>query len=94
MGLTMVGEAFADRLYRSDGTLAPRSRAGAVLGPAAATAQALTLAQEGSVIALDGAKVVFDAGTLCLHGDSPEAVESAKDIRRSFGLHGIGVRSY
>jgi UPF0271 protein len=94
MGLTMVGEAFADRLYMSDGTLAPRSAPGAVLGHAAATAQALTLAQEGSVIAGDRVKVVFDAGTLCLHGDSPEAVQSARDIRRSLGLHGITVRSY
>jgi 5-oxoprolinase (ATP-hydrolysing) subunit A len=94
MGLTMIGEAFADRLYMSDGTLTPRSRPGAVLGHAVATAQALTLAQEGSVIAGDKVKVVFDAGTLCLHGDSPEAVESAKDIRRSLGLHGISVRSY
>jgi UPF0271 protein len=94
MGLTMIGEGFADRLYLPDGTLSPRSLAGSVLGHAAATAQALTLAREGSVIALGGAKVVFDVGTLCLHGDSPEAVESAREIRRMLDSRGMDVRAY
>jgi UPF0271 protein len=93
MGLSIIGEAFADRLYLGDGTLSPRSTAGAVLGQEQATAQALTLAQEGSVIASNRAKVVFDVGTLCLHGDSPEAVESARAIRRELERSGFAVRA-
>jgi UPF0271 protein len=92
LGLRVVGEAFADRTYRSDGTLTPRTEPGAVIADAdAAARQALRIAREGRVAAADGAEVSVDAGTLCLHGDSPSAVDFARRIRREFAAAGIDV---
>jgi UPF0271 protein len=93
-GLTVMGEAFADRSYRGDGTLAPRSEAGAVIEDVGeAAAQALRIATEGSVLAGDGAVVTIDAATLCIHGDSAGAAELARVIRREFTRAGIVVGS-
>jgi len=91
-GLTVIGEAFADRSYRRDGTLTPRTEPGAVIADAdAAARQALRIARERSVVAADGAEVRVDAGTLCLHGDSPSAVGFARRIRRELAAAGIEV---
>ena len=93
LGLKVVGEAFADRSYRRDGTLTPRSEPGAVIGDAdAAARQALRIAGERSVAAADGAEVRVDAGTICLHSDSPSAVDFARRIRRELAAAGIDVR--
>jgi UPF0271 protein len=92
MGLRMVGEAFADRSYQDDGTLTPRSNPGALLTSAAAEAQALQIAQEGSVFSSSGAKILLGAETLCLHGDSADAVALARGIRESLAKAGIAVR--
>ena len=92
-GLKVLGEAFADRSYRSDGTLVPRSDPGAVIADeAAAAAQALRIAGEGVVRAADGSKTAVDADTICLHGDSPGAVSFARRIRRELASAGIAVR--
>lgn len=93
-GLRVRSEAFADRSYRRDGTLAPRSEAGSVIADAAAAArQALRIAAEGIVTASDGTEVPIDADTLCIHGDSPGAVEFARSIRAALAAAGIAVRS-
>lgn len=92
LGLRVVGEAFADRTYRRDGTLTPRTEPGAVIGDAdAAARQALRIARDGIVAAADGAEVKVDAGTICLHGDSPLAVDFARRIRRELAAAGICV---
>jgi UPF0271 protein len=91
-GLSVMGEAFADRSYRLDGSLVPRSDAGAVIeDEAAAATQALRIAREGVVRTLDGADVRIDASTLCIHGDKPESVAFARRIRREFAQAGIVV---
>jgi 5-oxoprolinase (ATP-hydrolysing) subunit A len=92
LGLRVVGEAFADRTYRRDGTLTPRSEQGAVIGDAdAAARQAVRIARDGSVAAADGAEVRVEAGTICLHGDGPSAVEFARRVRRELAAAGIDV---
>jgi 5-oxoprolinase (ATP-hydrolysing) subunit A len=68
-GLPAYREGFADRRYRPEGGLAPRSQPDAVLGPKEAAEQALRLARSGE----------FD--TICLHGDSPGAGKTARAIR-------------
>jgi len=75
-------EVFADRRYTPEGYLVPRSQANAMIeDEGEAVAQALRMANEGEVIALDGSLVKVQADTLCIHGDGPSALEFVKKIR-------------
>ena len=90
-GLRVVPEAFADRTYLPDGTLMPRSREGSVLtDPAAVARQAVTISTEQRVRAADGTWIELPCRTLCLHGDTPGAVELARRVRAR--LEAAGVR--
>lgn len=90
--LPFVPEAFADRRYLGDGSLMPRSRKGAVLEGDAASEQVRLLLDEGCVIADDGSRVRVEFKTLCIHGDSPAAVESAGWVRKELQTRGITTR--
>jgi UPF0271 protein len=91
-GVRAVGEVFADRSYRRDGSLTPRSEPGALITDEnAAVAQALSMVERGTVRALDGAEVPVAAGTLCLHGDQPGAVAFARALRATFATRCIAV---
>jgi UPF0271 protein len=91
-GLRVKGEAFADRAYRSNGTLVPRSEPGSLIeDPAAAVRQALSIASEGKVTAQDASEVRIEADTLCIHGDNPGAPEFARRIRAGLAAAGIEV---
>jgi 5-oxoprolinase (ATP-hydrolysing) subunit A len=90
-GMTACEEGFCDRAYRRDGGLVARSEPGAVLAdPAAAAAQALTLAR-GAVVAADGSVLTLWVDTLCIHGDSPAAVAIATAVRTAMADVGIEV---
>jgi 5-oxoprolinase (ATP-hydrolysing) subunit A len=92
VGLRVAEEAFADRLYRSDGSLTPRSQKGSVISDeAAAVGQAVRIASEGVVTASDGTVVPVVADTLCIHGDNPGAVKFAARIRAGLSAAGIPV---
>lgn len=94
MGLRVAHEVFADRAYLPDGTLMPRSQAGAVLhDPAAIAARAVRLAREGVVLAADGARLMLVADTLCLHGDTPGAAALARAVRDALESEGVIVRA-
>jgi UPF0271 protein len=94
-GLRVVGEAFADRTYRRDGTLSPRSEQGSVIEDAGAAAlQAVQIARDGKATAGDGAEVPIDAETICLHGDRPSAVAFALRVRSSLSVAGVVVRPF
>jgi 5-oxoprolinase (ATP-hydrolysing) subunit A len=81
-GLRYIREAFPDRGYRDDGRLVPRSEPGALIeGVDAVVAHALQLADQG-----------FDS--LCLHGDSPEAVARARAIRAALDRAGFAVHGF
>lgn len=91
-GLPVAAEAFADRRYRTDGTLVARGEAGALLtDPEEAAEQALHLARDRFVLAQDGSRVEVEADTICLHGDTPGAPEIARRIRERFRQEGIAV---
>jgi len=93
-GLRFAAEAFADRRYEANGTLQSRQVAGSVLtDPAAAAAQAVRIARDGTVEAVDGTEVRLRADTLCLHGDNPEAVANARAVRQALERAGIEVRA-
>ena len=90
-GLVPVAEAFVDRAYLDDGTLAPRDRAGAVVEDLAAAAhRALALARGEPILSLDGHALQVAAETLCLHGDAPDAAARARAVRAA--LEAAGVR--
>jgi UPF0271 protein len=90
-GLAVVGEAFADRAYTAAGTLVPRGAQGAVISDLLQVArQAVTLARDGHTTALTGEPVRIRARSLCLHGDTPGAVELAVQVRKA--LQDAGVR--
>lgn len=80
--LQLLFEAFADRRYKSDGSLTPRSQAGSVLDHQAALEQVQQLLQSGTVQSDAGDRVVIQADTLCVHGDNPAAVVLVQSIRQ------------
>lgn len=92
LGFRVAAEAFADRRYEPDGTLRPRTRAGAVLPcPVDVAAQAVRVARGQGAVAEDGAIVAIVADTLCIHGDAPNAVESARAVHRALADAGIHI---
>ncbi|MDQ6713399.1 MAG: LamB/YcsF family protein [Candidatus Dormibacteraeota bacterium] len=90
VGHPFTAEAFADRRYRPDGSLLPRSEPGAVLtAPDDVARQVRRLVTDGEVLASDGSRVPVAFETLCLHGDTPGSAALAARIRRE--LHALGV---
>jgi UPF0271 protein len=90
-GLPTVTEAFADRAYTSAGTLVPRTEEGAVITDGDAVVErSLGLARTGEVATRSGERVAVRARSLCLHGDTPGAVDLARRVRA--GLESSGVR--
>lgn len=80
-GLQVLNEAFADRRYHEDGRLVSRETAGAVItDPAQAAGQARALARDGAVVTLDGGRLEVRAETICLHGDTPNAINIARAV--------------
>lgn len=91
-GLPVAEEAFADRRYRSDGTLVPRGSPGALItDPDEAAEQAVQLARDGVVVADDSSRISVRADTICLHGDTPGAAEIARRIHERFRSAGIRI---
>ncbi|MEI6181917.1 MAG: 5-oxoprolinase subunit PxpA [Polynucleobacter sp.] len=81
IGVPIWQEVFADRRYTSEGYLVPRTQPGALIeSEDQAAAQALQMVQKGEVLALDGRIVKVQADTLCIHGDSPTALDFVKKI--------------
>ncbi|MDE0571907.1 LamB/YcsF family protein [Demequina sp. B12] len=92
-GCAPVTEAFADRAYLGDGSLAPRSRDGAVLVEAdAVVAQAVRLATGEAITDIDGNALTVQARSVCVHGDTPGAVEHARQVRAALAAAEVDVR--
>ena len=88
-GLRIVEEIFADRAYLPDGQLVPRSRTDAMIhGPAACLAHVLAMLDAGTLIAIDGTRLATPIGSICVHGDSPDAVAVANHLRVQLEAHG------
>ncbi|HMO32378.1 MAG TPA: 5-oxoprolinase subunit PxpA [Lacibacter sp.] len=94
LGLQTAAEVFADRRYEDDGSLVPRSQPDALIkNPQEAAAQALRLAQEGTVITRSGKQIRLQADTICIHGDEPNALALAQAIRFTLQQHGIAIQA-
>src|ERR1700682_2832028 len=82
-GFAVAAEAFADRRYEADGTLRSRKFEDALIrDPAEAGGQAVRIVERGWVAAADGSEVSIDAQTICIHGDTPGAPETAAAVAR------------
>ena len=93
-GCLVAVEAFADRRYESDGSLRSRQHADSlILHSEEAVAQAVRIAVQQNVIAIDGSEIALQANTLCIHSDTPNAVEHAKAIRAALERANVRVAS-
>jgi len=94
-GLTIAAEAFADRGYRNDGTLVPRSEQGALLDdPAAIAARAVRLVKDEKLVSRDGHELTIRADSLCTHGDGPKALPILRSLRAGLEQAGITIAPF
>jgi UPF0271 protein len=95
LGLRTVAEAFADRAYRPDGQLLSRREPGAVLhDPVEIAQRVVTMVTSGRVTAIDGAQIAVSAESICVHGDSPGAVQSATSVLDQLKAAGTDIRAF
>lgn len=95
VGVKYVEEAFADRAYTDQGTLVSRKLPGSVIHDVdQVAARVLSMVKKGSVQSIDGAEVPIAAQTICVHGDTPGAVEMIKKIREKLGQEGVTVKAF
>lgn len=91
-GLTVLAEAFVDRRYQADGTLLARTRPGAVIADVdQAIAQALAMIHGQPFACSDGATITVNADTLCIHGDSAQALLLARGLQAALRRDGIRI---
>lgn len=90
-GLVVIQEAFADRAYRSDGTLVPRSQPKALLQTETQVRHQLHEILSGYVTSIDGQRVPVQADSLCMHADTPQAVELVRLVRHEIESAGISI---
>jgi UPF0271 protein len=90
-----VRECFLDRAYTSTGRLVPRGAPGAVITDAEAiVARALLMATEGVVIAADGTRLAVAPESMCVHGDTPDAVHLAGRVRAALYAAGVPLAPF
>jgi 5-oxoprolinase (ATP-hydrolysing) subunit A len=93
-GLATAAEAFADRAYRADGTLVPRTQPGAVIHDGdVVVKRVVTMVRDQAVVAEDGSRVSLRIDTICVHGDTPGAAQLAARVRGALAEGGIEVRA-
>jgi UPF0271 protein len=95
LGLRTVAEAFADRAYQPDGQLVSRREPEAVLhDPAAIADRVATMVADGRVTAADGSTVPLAVESVCVHGDSPGAVQIATAVRDRLVADGVTLAAF
>ena len=95
LGLRTVAEAFADRAYLPDGRLVSRREPGAVLhDPAAIAQRVVAMVTTGQVTAVDGAQLAVSVESVCVHGDSPGAVQIAGAVRDQLEAAGADIKAF
>jgi UPF0271 protein len=92
-GLIVAQEVFADRTYQPDGTLTPRTKENALIHDTQiAINRVIRMIKEGKVAAVDGEDVKIKADTVCVHGDSPKALEFVTELKQALILENISIR--
>jgi 5-oxoprolinase (ATP-hydrolysing) subunit A len=91
-GLQVAREIFADRNYLNDGWLVPRTRPDALLhDPKEAAERVLLMLREGKVRSVEGRDIDVRGETICVHGDTPGAVEFARELRLQVEREGVRI---
>jgi 5-oxoprolinase (ATP-hydrolysing) subunit A len=94
MGLKIAREIFADRNYLSDGWLVPRTRPDALLrDPKEAAERVLRMLREGKVRSVEGHDIDVRGETICVHGDTPGAVQFAGELRTQLESEDVKIRA-
>jgi UPF0271 protein len=94
-GLKVAREIYADRAYTDTGQLVERSRPGAVLNDAnEAAGRALSMVAEGAIITISGKRLPAGIDSICVHGDSPDAVAMARAVRARLESAGIALAPF
>ena len=95
LGLRAVAEAFADRAYQPDGTLVSRREPGSVLhDPLEIAERVAGMVATGQVSAVDGTTIPITVESVCVHGDSPGAVEIATAVRERLITDGVNLAAF
>lgn len=95
LGLRTVAEVFADRAYQPDGRLVPRREPGAVLDdPAMIARRVVHMVNSGEVTATDGTVLQVSAESVCVHGDSPGAVQIAAAVHEQLRTAGVEIGAF
>ncbi|MBN2003358.1 MAG: 5-oxoprolinase subunit PxpA [Anaerolineae bacterium] len=95
MGLRVAHEGFPDRAYRENGSLVPRNEPGAVIHDTAkVTARALRMVTRNEVETINGRIIPIKIDTLCVHGDTPNAVGIATTLRAALEANGVVVKAF
>src|SRR6201991_2937916 len=95
LGLRTVPEAFADRAYRADGQLVSRRQRNAVLHDVAEIADRVTsMVTAGRGAAVDGSTIPVTVESVCVHGDSPGAVQIANSVRDRLVADGVELKAF
>jgi 5-oxoprolinase (ATP-hydrolysing) subunit A len=90
--LRTAAEVFADRNYNSDGSLVSRTRPNALLhDPSEAAERVLRMLEEGKIRTVDGHDIRARAETICVHGDTPGAVEFVRILRKQLEAKGVSI---
>ncbi|MGP9764320.1 LamB/YcsF family protein [Halomonas sp. AOP13-D3-9] len=93
LGLRVGNEVFADRAYADNGNLLSRKLPGAVIhDPEAAADRVLLMLEEQAVTTISGKRIALDIDSVCVHGDTPGAVEMAATLRRRLENAGVSIR--
>jgi UPF0271 protein len=94
-GLRVFSQIYADRAYTEAGTLVPRAQPGAVIHDAdKAAARVVAMLEAGALITVSGAKLQTPIDSVCVHGDSPDAITMAKMVREKLKAAGATVAPF
>ncbi|MBY6089800.1 LamB/YcsF family protein [Maritimibacter alkaliphilus] len=95
LGLAVACEIYADRSYTDAGELTPRSEPGAVIhDPQQSFDQVLEMVVNGVIPTTGGARLPVEPATLCVHGDTPGAVEIARTLRAALEENGVTIAPF